>query len=163
MTDQTAQFGADEDRPNTILHPPTVIFTALIIGYVMRVAFGGLLPLPRAFAEGVGELLVIASVGVMMFSVSKFAEDGEILSPNTPSRMLIKDGPFRYSRNPIYLSMVTFGVGLGIATSNLWTVVTTVVAGVLFHYVVIPAEERYLEDKFGPAFEEYKNSVRRWM
>ena len=153
----------EDDRPRTVLHPPTVMMIALTSGFLLRVFFGGYLPLPRAFAEGVGGLMVIFALGVFTAAVSAFAAGGEALKPDTPSKQLFVNGPYRFSRNPIYLAMMLFGIGFGVATSNLWIILTTALSGLLFHFFVILPEERYLEDKFGPEYETYKNAVRRWI
>ncbi len=152
-----------EDRPNVRLHPPTVMMIALVAGYVLRIFLGGGMPLPRAFAEGVGGFLILLSLGLFTSTVSAFASGGETLKPDTPSHQLFVNGPYRFSRNPIYLAMILFGAGFGVATANAWIIVTTALAGLLLHYFVIKPEERYLEDKFGEEYETYRKSVRRWI
>jgi len=152
----------EEDRPKTFIHPPTVFYIALIIGYILRLIFGGRLPIPRPFAEGAGGLLIIIAIGIAISAISAFAEGGETLKPDTPSRRLFTSGPYRYSRNPIYLAMMAFGVGFGVATANAWIILTTAIAGVLFHFLVIAPEERYLRQRFGDEYEVYRKSVRRW-
>ncbi len=153
-----------EDRPDVGLHPPTIFFAALLLGYVLRVFLGGWLGfLPRVAAEGLGGLLVLAGLGLAIAATSAFAEGGETLRPSTPSNQLFTSGPFRYSRNPIYLAMVVFGVGFGVATLNLWTILLSIGAGILFNFLVIPREEEYLARRFGDEFATYKASVRRWL
>ncbi|MEM9170132.1 MAG: isoprenylcysteine carboxylmethyltransferase family protein [Pseudomonadota bacterium] len=154
---------AYEDRPRTMFSASPIFVGALAVGYVMRLFFGGALPFPRAFSEGVGELMVLIALAVFGAAVSTFASGGETLRPDTPSRQLFTTGPYRYSRNPAYLAMMLFGVGFGIATGNLWTIMATLGGGVLMTYFVIKPEERYLEDKFGDDYTTYKNNVRRWI
>ena len=108
-------------------------------------------------------LIIIVSIGIVVSAISAFAEGGETLKPDTPSRQLFKTGPYRYSRNPIYLAMVMFGVGFGVATANAWIILTTAIAGLLLQFFVIMPEERYLTDRFGSEYTDYKKSVRRWM
>lgn len=152
-----------EDRPKVWIHPPTTLFIALIIGFAIRVFVGGYLPLPRILAEGAGGVLILLSLGIVISAVSAFASADETLKPDTPSKQLFVNGPFRFSRNPIYLAMMLFGGGFGIATSNLWIILTTTFAGLLFNFFVIAPEERYLADKFGDEYEDYKKAVRRWL
>ena len=153
----------DEDRPSVPIHPPTVLFAALVLGYVIRLFVGGRMPLPRAFAEGVGGALILVSLGLVISAVSRFAEEGETLKPDTPSRSLLREGPYRFSRNPIYLAMMLFGTGFGVATSNIWIILTTLSFGVLLHFLVIKPEENYLSRRFGEEYDEYKRIVRRWI
>ena len=152
----------EADKPAVKLHPPTVLFLALVAGYVIRLFVGGRMPLPRAFAEGLGGLLIIVSLGLVLSAVSIFAEKGQGLRPATPASALFQKGVYKFSRNPIYLAMVLFGAGFGVATSNVWIIVTTAVAGPIFHFMVILPEEAYLARKFGDEYAAYKAKVRRW-
>jgi protein-S-isoprenylcysteine O-methyltransferase Ste14 len=152
-----------QDAPNVSIHPPTLFFAALVLGYLIRLFAGGSLPIPRAFAEGFGGLLVIVGLGVVMAAIRSFVEAGENPRPATPSQTLLTKGLYRHSRNPIYLGMVLFGVGFGVATSNLWIVVATLAAGVIINFFVITKEEDYLERRFGEDYAAYKRLVRRWI
>lgn len=153
----------EADRPAVKLHPPTIIFVALVAGYVIRLFVGGRLPLPRAFAEGVGGLLIIIAIGLVLSAVQIFAEQGQGLRPATPASALFRKGPYKFTRNPIYLAMMIFGAGIGVATSNVWIILTTALAGALIHFRVILPEEAYLERKFGEEYAAYRAKVRRWI
>lgn len=152
-----------QDGPKVRLHPPTLMFVALVSGYAIRLFVGGGLPLPQAFAEGLGGLLILISIAIIMSAVSLFAESGEGLRPGTPSNHLFTKGPYRYSRNPIYLAMMLFGAGFGVATSNVWIILTTALAGLAMHYFVILREEDYLGERFGEEYAAYRLHVRRWI
>lgn len=160
--DPTIAKGED-DKPVVTLHPPTVLFVALLAGYLVRLFAGGRLPLPRAFAEGLGGLLIIVALGLLMAAIRIFVENAQPLAPATPAKALFLKGPYKFTRNPIYLAMMIFGVGFGIATSNVWIIITTAIAGTLFHFLVILPEEAYLERKFGGEYAAYKMKVRRWL
>ncbi|OFX05903.1 MAG: hypothetical protein A3E78_05450 [Alphaproteobacteria bacterium RIFCSPHIGHO2_12_FULL_63_12] len=151
------------DKPAVKLHPPTIIFLALVAGYVIRLFVGGRLPLPRAFAEGVGGLLIIVGLGLMMAATRIFIEHAQPLPPATPAKTLFLKGPYKFTRNPIYLAMMIFGAGFGVATSNVWIILTTALAGALIHFRVILLEEAYLQRKFGEEYAAYKAKVRRWI
>lgn len=152
-----------EDKPEVSLHPPTVFFAGLLIGFILRVFLGGWLPLPRIAAEAAGGLLVIAAIILVVRAVSAFAETGETLPPATPSNELLTTGPFQWSRNPIYLAMVLVGVGFGLATLNLWMILTSVGTALLLNFFVIPQEEDYLMRRFGSDYAAYRAKVRRWI
>jgi protein-S-isoprenylcysteine O-methyltransferase Ste14 len=72
-------------------------------------------------------------------------------------------GPYRFSRNPIYLAFSLFQLGIAIWVNSAWLLATLVGAVALIHSVVIPKEEQYLEGKFGEQYLDYKASVRRWL
>jgi protein-S-isoprenylcysteine O-methyltransferase Ste14 len=73
---------------------------------------------------------------------------------------IVRSGPFRYSRNPIYLAFGLLHLGLALAYGSAWLLVTLVPAVLLINLVVIRRKKRYLEGRFGAS---YKASVRRWI
>ncbi len=153
-----------EDHPATIVHPPTIMMIALVLGFAARAAWGGFMDIvPPLAVEFLGITFIIAAIVIMQLSIATFAEGGETLRPPTPSRQLFTKGVYAYTRNPIYVAMMLVGAGLAFATQNVWMLATTALAGVIINYAVILPEERYLEDRFGPEYEEYKARVRRWM
>lgn len=152
-----------EDRPEVSIHPPTVFFSALLIGYILRVFLGGWLPLPRIIGEGAGGLMMVAALIMAVSAITAFAEAGEKLTPASPSVAFFTDGPFRLSRNPIYLAMILFGVGFGLATLNIWIIAASILAGAIFNFFVIPQEEDYLARRFGTDYAAYRARVRRWL
>ncbi len=152
-----------EERPRTKVHPPLMLFLAVIAGFCMRAAYGGFLPVPRIAGEFLGTIFVVSATVIFQMGVRTFAENAEELRPATPSRQLFTDGIYAYSRNPLYVAMILLGSGLGFATLNLWTVLATFLAGVLIHFLVILPEEAYLDERFGQEYEAYKKSVRRWV
>ena len=76
---------------------------------------------------------------------------------------LVTEGPYRFTRNPIYLGMVLSLTGLAIAFGNLWLLTMLVPFVLVIRYGVIAREEAYLERKFGDAYRAYRARVRRWL
>jgi protein-S-isoprenylcysteine O-methyltransferase Ste14 len=83
--------------------------------------------------------------------------------PWTPSTALVQDGPFSFSRNPIYLAFCIMYLGASLIFNSAYILVMLVVVFVLFDRTQIPREERYLEAKFGDEFTRYKAKVGRWI
>ena len=77
--------------------------------------------------------------------------------------MIVRTGPYRVSRNPIYLAMSVLHLGVAIWANSAWLVATLAVAVALMAIVVVAREERYLEERFGADYLDYKASVRRWL
>jgi protein-S-isoprenylcysteine O-methyltransferase Ste14 len=75
----------------------------------------------------------------------------------------VATGPFRFSRNPLYVALTLIYVGLALLTNALWVLVLIVPVLLLMHYGVVRREERYLEAKFGDAYRAYRSSVRRYL
>lgn len=151
------------DRPKVRIHPPSLVIAAIVLGYVGRVFWGGFLPTPSVFNEGAGVTLVLFGLVIFVSAMRLFLETGETLKPDTPSFTLIRSGPYKRSRNPIYLAMMLIGVGLGFATSNALIIAMTLLAGMIIHWAVIVPEEKYLLRHFRDEYAEYSKSVRRWI
>ena len=85
------------------------------------------------------------------------------VNPNRQTTVLLTEGPFRLSRNPMYLGMVVQYVGLALLFNSLWAIVLLPLALVVVHLTVIKREEWYLEQKFGEEYRAYKARVQRWL
>lgn len=145
-----------------LVRPPLVYLVALVAGIVMQLA----IPLPflsRTLAMPLGALLVVIAVALFSYSVAKFRGAGTPVPARKPTTMIVRTGPYRFSRNPIYLAFSLFQLGIAIWIDSVWLLATLVGAVALMHYVVIPREEQYLEREFGAQYLDYKASVRRWL
>jgi protein-S-isoprenylcysteine O-methyltransferase Ste14 len=78
-----------------------------------------------------------------------------------PTMVIVRTGPYNFSRNPIYLAFSVFQLGIASWINSVWLLATLVGAVALIHYVVIPGEEQYLARKFGAQYLHYKASVCR--
>jgi protein-S-isoprenylcysteine O-methyltransferase Ste14 len=76
---------------------------------------------------------------------------------------IVRTGPYRFSRNPIYLAFVLFLLGLAVALNNLWLLVALAAFVSFISIIVIPREEQFLERNFHAEYCEYKATVRRWL
>jgi protein-S-isoprenylcysteine O-methyltransferase Ste14 len=80
-----------------------------------------------------------------------------------PTTAIVTTGPYRLTRNPIYLAFSLLQLGLALLVGSWWLLATLVLAFALMHWIVVPREERYLEARFGNEYRRYKTSVRRWL
>lgn len=83
--------------------------------------------------------------------------------PIKPTLVLVTNGPYRFSRNPMYLSLVLLYFGLALWLDIFWALVLVPIVIILVQYLAIMREERYLERKFGQQYLYYKACVRRWL
>ena len=109
-----------------------------------------------------GPIFVAASFGIFLWTTYVLHRGGASIPTNEPTDALVVKGPYRFSRNPIYLSMVSLLIGVGIWANSLWFIGLAVLAVVLLNWGVISQEERYLGRKFGSEYLNYKKRVRRW-
>jgi protein-S-isoprenylcysteine O-methyltransferase Ste14 len=153
-----AQDAANPGR----VRPPTVYLIAIVLGSVIHLIVP--LPfLPRALAVPLGLGLVALAIALFYSSVAKFRAAGTPVPGGQPTTTIVRTGPYRFSRNPIYLAFSLFQLGIAIWVNSVWLLVTLAAAVAVINSVVIAREERYLEQKFGAQYLDYKASVRRWL
>lgn len=88
---------------------------------------------------------------------------GQSENPYKKTTAIIEAGPYRLTRNPMYLQMVLVCIGLAVLLGNLWLLMLTPVCALVLHVLVTLPEETYLERKFGDEYLACKQRVRRWI
>jgi protein-S-isoprenylcysteine O-methyltransferase Ste14 len=158
--------GAESPVPKAanlgLVRPPFVYLGAIALGLVVH----GLWPLhlaPRAVGSPVGAILLLVAVALFVSAVRTFRAAGTPVPGNLPATTIVRTGPYRFSRNPIYLAFSLFHLGLAFSVNSLGLLITLIPAVALMSLVVIPREERYLEVRFPSEYLPYKASVRRWL
>lgn len=119
--------------------------------------------LPRTFDVALGAALVIVAIALFSLSVAELRSAGTPIPARKPTTAIVRTGPYRFSRNPIYLAFSVFQLGIAVWANSLWLLATLVGAVALVHFIVIRREENYLERRFGAQYMEYKAAVRRWL
>ena len=160
---QHGASSAAQDVANlSLVRPPLVYLTSVASGAVIHHAMP--LPfLPGTLAVPLGVALVAVAIALFSYSVAKFWAAGTPVPARKPTTAIVRTGPYRFSRNPIYLAFTVFQLGIAIWVNSVWLLATLVGAVALIDYVVIRREEQYLERKFGAQYLDYKASVRRWL
>jgi protein-S-isoprenylcysteine O-methyltransferase Ste14 len=162
MATEPGDTGPAEVANLGVLRPPLVFLASIVTGLAIHMAWP--FPFfPCVLTGQLGSPLIVASVLLFAYSVKTFRAAGTPVPARRPTTVIVRTGPYRFSRNPIYLAFSLFQLGLAIWVNSVWLLATLVGAVVLMHYVVIPREEQYLERKFGVQYLDYKASVRRWL
>ena len=144
------------------LRPPRIYLASIVAGALLGIAVP-LTFVPEPFALPIGAPLAAIAVALLVWAVRTFRTAGTPVPAREPTTTIVRNGPYRFSRNPIYLAYSLFQLGLAIALDNGWLLATLAGAMALIHYHVIPREEEYLERRFGAQYSEYRRSVRRWL
>ena len=114
--------------------------------------------------HAVGALIVIGAIAVLgAWPVILFRKGGQSANPWKPTPCIERRGPYRITRNPMYLQMVLACVGVAIAFANGWILLLTPLAAWALQRLAIEPEEAYLERKFGETYLAYEKAVRRWL
>jgi protein-S-isoprenylcysteine O-methyltransferase Ste14 len=145
-----------------IMRPPVVYLGAIALGLLLPVAWPVRL-VSRAVSVPLGGTAVLVAVALFLSAVRTFRTAGTPVPGNRPTTTIVRTGPYRCSRNPIYLSFSLLHLGVACGVNSLWLLVTLLPAVALMSFVVIPREEHYLETCFPSDYLPYRASVRRWL
>jgi protein-S-isoprenylcysteine O-methyltransferase Ste14 len=110
-----------------------------------------------------GVVVVILAPTLALSALVTMKKAGTNVDPGKPALTIVRGGPFRFTRNPMYLALCLLQVALGLFLNDWITLLFVVPLTVIFHYGVVLREERYLTAKFGESYLQYKREVRRWI
>ena len=152
----------EQDKAGVIAPPPLIYLGPLVFGLLLNRRFP-ITFLPCRVARSLGWTLL--SGGVLLIGWFEWAmrRAGTSANPYKPVSHMVTEGPFRYTRNPAYLSMTMIYTGIVGLANALWAIVLLPIALLVIQRGVIEREERYLERKFGEEYLRYKARVRRWI
>lgn len=125
------------------------------------------MPLSLVFARGLrlAAAVLILACGVSLVASARilFKRTGQNPIPWKPTPELILQGPYRFTRNPMYVGVTLFVIGLGLAVNNLWISLFAAPALLVVHFIAALPEERYLAAKFGESYRSFLAQVRRYL
>ena len=151
-----------QDNPGIWVPPPLVYLLALLLGLMLdrraHVPF-----LPRRVARSLGWPLVGGGMALATWFARTMRSADTTMHINKPVSRVVQDGPFRYSRNPGYLSLTMLYAGIAALRNALCAIVLLPLVVSVIQREVIEREERYLERTFGEEYVNYKAQVRRWI
>ena len=156
----TGQPRERDERP--FRAPPALYVGPLLVGAVIHLFF------PLRFLSGTASLgtgvsFIVLGVALWVWAVGVMLRAGTSPEPRHPATTVVTRGPFRYSRNPIYVAYALAYAGISCLVGSTWMLVLLPVALVLAQRLSIASEERYLEQRFGESYLAYKAKVRRWV
>ncbi|MCK9175865.1 MAG: isoprenylcysteine carboxylmethyltransferase family protein [Desulforhopalus sp.] len=154
------------DAAKVKFFPPGIPILVIVIGIGLNslfpLSFGIVIGVPARYFIG-GAFAICAFVFLGVWAVVLFRKSGQSENPWKTTPCIESRGPFSITRNPMYLQMVLVCIGVAFATANWWIFLLTPVGAWVLQELAIKPEEKYLEEKFGDTFLEYKRKVRRWL
>ena len=150
------------DSPGVRIPPPIVYAAALLVGVGLQRLF----PLPyapRPVALALGGALVAGGVAINLTAVPTMLRGHGTLNTSAPSAALVTSGPYRFSRNPMYVGLTLIYAGLTSLFAIMWAWPLLILALLDTNIRVITPEERFLERRFGEEYRSYMARVRRWI
>ena len=151
-------------HPGVTFPPPFYFVVGFLVGWLLH----RLTPLtiPGARGTGVrvaGWILIILGIVLVVWAQATFRRHHTTVIPRRPATVMVTDGPYAWTRNPMYLSFTIFYLGLALLTGMLWPIVLLPLLLILLTLFVIRREERYLDDAFGAEYAAFRKRVRRWV
>lgn len=146
----------------TIVSPPVIFVFPFVLGMVLQ----WIIPvffIPWLARICLGFACIIPAVMILSTARKAFREHRTTLLPNHRSRALLVKGPFRYTRNPLYLGLILLYAGIAFGTESVWSLLLLPLVILWLYYGAILPEEISLEQQFGEKYIRYKKSVRRWL
>lgn len=145
-----------------LVRPPLIYLGALALGLILQRPFP-VSVVPPSVGVPVGAALVVLAVGLFIVSVRTMSAAGTPVPGDRPTTTIVRRGPFKFSRNPIYLAFSLLLLGIALWADRAWLLLTLVGAVGVMDFIVIPREERYLAARFPAEYPPYKAAVRRWL
>ncbi len=153
------------DNAGVVAPPPLIYAVGLAIGFLLH----RLLPVKafprssRAFTLTLGSIFVGLGPTITIVGFRQMQNANTNINPTQPATTIVTEGPFRFTRNPLYLGFTLFYAGMSLLVNSLWMLLLLPTIILLMTVGVIKREERYLERKFGEQYLSYKQHVRRWL
>lgn len=157
-------MAVEPDSAGVRFPPPLIYLGALLLGllaerFVSPHSFG----IDWRLLATMGVLLFVAGVAMMLAAAGLFRRLGTNAPPTQPTTLIVTTGPYRWTRNPMYLAMALIYAGLAIGFDGPIALTLLPLVLIIIQTQVIAREERYLEAKFGDEYRRYKVEVRRWL
>ena len=154
-----------KDYADVAIKPPILFLAVLLLGCMLTV----LLPIgpgiaqPNGLGLTVGLSFAILGIGLAIFPARRFQRAGTSIMPGESSTVLVQDGPYRVTRNPIYIGLILLYFGLSIVLTSVWMLLLLIPTVIVLHLGVVKREEDYLDWKFGEDYRRYVRQVPRWL
>ena len=154
---------AERDGATVVVPPPLVFLAAIVVALLIHWGWPQDAWVEAPLRYVVGAVAVLSSGWLLSGAIRQFKRMNQDPKPWRPTPAITDEGPYRLTRNPMYLGFVAFTVGLGFLLNNGWFVLAALLAAAAVQRTAIVHEEAYLERKFGEAYRAYKRRVRRWI
>jgi len=154
----------EKNIPIIAKYPPLIPATSLIAGLALHFGVPIGFPEPvRGVSPYAGAALIIFAGIFSSWAARTMKKAGITPSPREPKTALTTGGAFRYSRNPLYIAMMSLYAGIALILRSSWMLLFLPPMFLAFNRLVKRHEEPYLQERFGEEYEDYKRSVRRWV
>jgi len=159
---ENSNLANQKDRVNVTIKPPILFLAFLILGVALRFIIKFPIFSQSAIGYVTGGLLIILGVLLAGWAVKTFKKLGETPHHGKPIHKIVDSGPFKFTRNPMYLSLTFIYIGLSMIINTYWLLLLLPIMLIVLYYGVILREENYLKRKFKEEYLSYRSKVGRW-
>lgn len=145
----------------TLHIPPTYFYLSVTFSIMLYLIFPGMRLI--SFPINLSGLVLIFSGGFLVIYCLRLLKKHDTPERFTRSTCIVKNGPYKFTRNPMYLAMVTMSTGIAILLGNIISFISPLLLFIIIQFSFIPFEEKKMEATFGNEYLDYKNRVRRWI
>ena len=142
-----------------ITFPPVILLASIVLQIVLLFSF----PISVDLSSLLGLILILSGISLVFVSFRFMRKMKTTFIPDGTPEVLISSGPFKFSRNPIYLGMLTILVGAAFLMSSLSAMIIAFLFGIIINFTWIAHEEKKLHELFSEDWENYSSKVRRWI
>jgi protein-S-isoprenylcysteine O-methyltransferase Ste14 len=152
-------------RPNSLPWPPITYLAAIVVSVLLNVFY----PLPwfgrplSGILFVLGWLMIAAFVALNISAIRAMRRAGTTVRPDRGTDHLVTDGPFSFTRNPLYVAGTMLVLGIGLVSGIVWFLLLAILAAFTVQKLAIEREERHLQARFGETYLDYARRVRRWI
>jgi len=152
-------------RPNNLPLPPIIYLAAIAVSILL----GAFYPLPwfaqplSGILSAIGWSMIAAFVALNISAIRAMRRAGTTVRPDRGTDHLVMEGPFSFTRNPLYLAGTALVLGIGLVSGIVWFLLLAVLAAFAVQKLAIEREERHLQARFGQTYVDYARRVRRWI
>lgn len=156
-------MGETIDHSGVPVHPPLFFFSALLLGALIDDRLWRLVIFSNHDWRWLGMIPLLLGLTLAATGRKAMVQRGTNVNPTLPTTAIVENGPFRLTRNPLYLGLTLIYVGLSFFLNTWWSLFLLIPVWLVMHFLVVRREETYLERKFGQSYLAYCQRVRRYL
>ncbi len=153
--------------PGVEFPPPLLFLAGFLVGWLLDLYVYRFWPVVTVGVNQtlwfLGATLIVGGLGLAFWGIVTFRRLRTAVYPNRDASTLVIEGPYRFTRNPMYTGMTTAYVGGCLMVKTLWPLVLLPLAVWALYVLVIRREERHLTEAFGDSYRQYQRRVGRWI
>ena len=156
--------GNQKDHPG-IYFPPPLLYAAVFVAaiYIQKI-----IPIKKVFFQSstsliIGLIIILLGIFFAFPALYRFVQTKNTVITSKPANSLQTEGIYSHSRNPMYVGLCCFYLGLSLLFGNWWHLILFPILILLVYALIIRREENYLTRRFGDEYKQYRSKVRRWL